>query len=273
MAPEASEGKILLWTGALLALGALAILVPPLSVPAVVLTLIGALSFPTKAGRLPRAGLVAVGVTSLAVLLGVGRFVLSKGMQGMVTGGQAVATHSGLYKLREIVLAQDAVRKTGAWDPDGDGVGSALPIGVLAGATPVSGSRYLDPPLLNAAFQRPVTTPTGPASRVEGYLFIVCLPSTFGSLTALPKEPVDHESAERRFVAYAWPSNVGEGMRVAFFTDEHERILVLEPAAGEGAPYFGSERAPTCDAALGKDGLPWKPWRNKQPRERLPGDR
>jgi hypothetical protein len=242
-------------------------------VPAVVLTLIGALSFPASGGRFPRAGYLAVGFTSLCVVVGVSRFVLSKGMRGMVTGGQAVAVHSGLYKLREIVLAEDAARKMGTWDPDGDGIGSALRIGMLAAAEPLPGGRYLEPPLLNGAFQRPIPTRTGPASRVEGYLFVVCLPTPTGALSAEPGSEADPEQAERRFVAYAWPSDVGEGMSVSFFTDEHERILVLEPAAGAPAPYFGAERAPACDAALGKDGLPWRPWKDKKPRERLPGDR
>jgi len=262
-----------MWAGSLIVLGILSVLVPPLAVPAVVLTLIGALSFPTPSGRFPRVGYLAVGVASLGVFVGVSRFVLSKGMRGMVTGGQAVAAHSGLYKLREIVLAQDAARKTAVWDPDGDGIGSALLVGALAGADPVSEARYLDPPLLNGAFQRPTVTRTGPASRVEGYFFVVCLPTAAGGLSAERSTPVDHETAERRFVAYAWPSDRGEGMSVAFFTDEHERILVLEPPSGAAAPYFGADRSPDCDAALGKDGLPWKPWKDKKPRERLPGDR
>jgi len=255
-------------------MGLLAVVLPPLAVPALVLTLIGALSFPAEArGRARLVGRVAMGVAALGSVVGLGRFAASKAMLGIVESGQSASAQSALWRLREVVLAEDAVRKTAPWDPDADGIGSASLIGGLVGTAPVRDDQRVKAPLLNYAFRGSVETPIGPATRVEGYLFIVCLPAKGGGFTARPGEPVDDELAERRFLAYAWPGGAARGMSTTFFTDEHERILVLDLPRGAPALYFGKDRPPACNAALGADGAPWKAWKNKQARKTLPGDR
>jgi hypothetical protein len=249
----------------------LAATVPPFAVPGVVLTLILALSLPVTRGRAHTFGQGAILVAALGCLAGLGRFALSKAMLGIVEGGQSAAAHSALWRLREVVIAEDALRRNAAWDPDGDHVGSAALIGALAGTAELRPGTTRATPLLNYAFRDTIETKLGPATRVEGYLVIVCLPARSGGLTARPGDPIDDESAERRYVAYTWPSESAHGMTTAFFTDEHERIMVLDPPRGAPAPYLGGDRPPACNA-VETDGLDWKPWKNKKPRQKLPGE-
>ncbi len=261
------------WLAAFVAIAVSSAAYPPLAVPGVVLTLVLGLTmrWPSPGGA-RRVRVAAVSLAALCTAFGLVRFAASNAMLGIVEGGQSAAAYGALWKLREVVLAEDGMRETAPWDPDGDHIGSAALIGGLAGIAPLRGKTRLDAPLLNYAFRVEATTALGPAARVEGYLLIVCLPKQGGGFTAKPDEPVDEEQAERRFLAYAWPSEAAKGMTTAFFADEHERILVLDPPRGAAAPYLGADRPPACDAALGQDGLPWKPWKGKQPRKTLPGD-
>lgn len=263
------------WLAGLCAVGALAAAIPPLSVPAGVVILILTLSFPSSGARRLRVPFyVTVGVAALGMLVGLVRFATSKAMLGIVETGQSVTATTALSKLREVVSAEDAARRTAAWDPDHDGVGSAALVGALAGTVPMRpGSDKMTNPILNKTFAQSVETPNGPAALVDGYLFIVCLPSAAGGFTAKPDQAVDDELAERRFVAYAWPSELAGGMAAAFFADEHERLAFIDPPRGTTPPFLGADKPPPCDAALGPRANEWKTWKGKQPRERLPGDR
>jgi hypothetical protein len=260
------------WLLGLVAITAASAAYPPLAVPGVVLTLILGLTLPWPSAGARAACVAAVTVAALSAAIGLVRFAASKAMLGIVEGGQSAAAYGALWKLREVVIAEDGLRETAPWDPDGDHVGSAALIGGLAGIAPLRGTKKLDTPMLNYAFRLEAPTAIGPAMRVEGYLLLVCLPTPDGGFTARPGDAVDDELAERRFVAYAWPSEAAKGMTTAFFTDEHESIRVLDPPRGTVAPYLGADRPPACDAALGKDGLPWTAWKGKKPRKTLPGD-
>lgn len=267
------ERRAAVWLAAFVAIAVLAAALPPFAVPGTVFILLLSLSFPDTASvswaKKPRYAATALAVTGC--LVGMFRFGRSA-MQGMVEGGQSVAAKSALYRLREIVRQEDAARTTAVWDPDGDRIGSALLLGGLAGTEPMATGKRLDPPLLNYAYGALVETAIGPATRIEGYLAVVCLPTKSGGLSARLEDPIDPELAERRFVAYAWPGEIAKGMTTAFFVDEHENIRVLDLPRGAEMPYLGLGRPPACDAALGGDGLPWQTWKNKQPRTVLPGD-
>jgi hypothetical protein len=256
-----------------LGLAALSVSIPPLSVPAVVLTLIAALSFPAVEGRDRLLGRAATGVAVLGCAVGLARFATTSAMQGIVEMGEGVARDSELSRLRAIVTAEDAARQTAPWDPDRDGVGSALLVTELTGVNPLPIGTHLSPPLLNDAYADWVETPLGRAAHIEGFLFIVCLPEKTGGWTARPDESVDAERAERRFVAYAWPTEAATGVTTTFFADEHERLLVHQPPHGMPSPYLGAARPPACDAALVGSPGDWVPWKNKHPRQRLPGDK
>src|SRR5439155_826186 len=91
----------------LLAISAFAALVPPLAVPGVVLTLIASLSFPRATGRLHTFGQVATALAALGCVVGLVRFATSKAMLGIVERGQSAAAHSALWRLREVVIAED----------------------------------------------------------------------------------------------------------------------------------------------------------------------
>jgi hypothetical protein len=246
---------------------------PALAVPGLVLTLILGLSFPSSVRPGVRTlGRVATVLAVVSAVIGLGRFAVSKGMRGIVESGQSAAAFSALWKLREVVIAEDELRRLAPWDPDGDHVGGAALITGLTGAAPLRSGKVLETPLLNYAFRSPVETALGTAVQVEGYLLVVCLPTTGGNFSASTTEPVNEELSERRYLAYAWPSDAAKGMSTVFFADEHERLLVLDPPRGATAPYVGTSHPPACDAALGADGLAWKPWKNKKPRSSLPGD-
>jgi hypothetical protein len=255
----------------LVLVGAAAAAIPPLSVPAGVVVLILTLSFPS-ARRYRMRLYVAVGVAAAGTLIGLVRFATSKAMLGIVETGQSITATTALSKLREVISAEDAARRAALWDPDHDGVGSAGLVGALAGAFPFRPGAGPTQPVLSHDFQRPVDTAIGPAALADGYLFIVCLPTPSGGLTARPGDAVDDEFAERRFIVYAWPS-VASGMSAAFFGDEHERLSFIDPPRGVEPPFLGVEKPPSCDAALGARAADWKTWKNKKPRERLPGDK
>lgn len=261
------------WLVAFVAIAVASAVYPPLAVPGVVLTLVLGLTTPWPGpGRGRNVARAAIGIAAVSAAVGLVRFAASNAMLGIVEGGQSATAFGALWKLREVVLAEDGLRQTAPWDPDGDHIGSAALIGALSGSAPLRGTTRLDAPLLNYAFRQQTPTAIGPAARVEGYLLVVCLPKLGGGFTAQPDQPVDDEQAERRYLAYAWPSEAAKGMTTVFFADEHENLLVLDPPRGAPAPYLGADRPPACDAALGNDGLPWKPWKGKQPRKTLPGD-
>jgi len=247
---------------------------PKLAVPGFVIAIVLGLSLPAS----DRPGLrllfrVATVIAAAGCVLGLARFAMSGAMLGIVETGQSAAAKSARYRLREVVLAEDAFRKDPVVDTDGDRIGSAVHIGVLMGEEAPRPGAAVRPAFLNRAFHGLVRTREGPAALVERYLVLVCLPKPGGGLSAKPDDAVDDELAERRFVAYAWPSESAAGLSIAFFADEHENIKLLEAKGGAPPAYLGAERPPACDAALGADGEPWTVWKNKKPRTHLPGDR
>jgi hypothetical protein len=97
---------------------------------------------------------------------------------------------------------------------------------------------------------------------------MVCLPTRTG-LASEPGSAFDDELAERRFVAYAWPSGRAPGLSRAYFIDEHDRIM---SAPSKETLRRGADHAPRSDDALAaatKDD--WIAWRGKKPRTTLPG--
>jgi hypothetical protein len=186
---------------------------------------------------------------------------------GIVEGGTRAAGQRAVSRLREIVFAEDAARKRAVWDPDGDGVGAALLVAELTGEAGVRGTARANPPLLER-YPKVESTRAGPALEIGGFWFMVCVPTR----TALASEPgsaFDDELAERRFVAYAWPSGRAPGLHRAYFIDEHESIL--SAPSGERV-RSGSDHPPRCDDALAPATKgDWIAWRGKKPRATLPG--
>lgn len=237
------------------------------------LTFLAALVLPNRAGSRRGIAIGMVALSAAASAVGIVRFVVLEAAPGMIQGGRARTAQHAVSRLREILRAQDAMRKYAHVDPDGDAVGSAALIGELSGHVPLRGRRRLDPPILSPRHYAQIDeTPIGPAALLSGYYFVVCLPAPGGGLTARPGDTVDEERAERRFVAYAWPAAAGGGPHEAFFIDEHERILVHENLEAGSPRFAGQFFPPACDSALGERGA-WRPWRDKQPRSELPHDR
>ncbi len=259
---------VLVRSAAVAAFGLAAIAVPKLALPGVVFVLVSFLALPSPP-NLPRAARPLHAAGGLFVVLALGRFLTGEAVLGIVEGGTRAAGQRAVSRLRELLVAQDTARRLAYWDPDADGVGSALSLAELLGSEGMRGERRLAPPPLEG-YPALEDTRLGPSANIGGFYFAICLPRTDGSLAVASKVPVDDELAERRFVAYAWPSRPAPGLKRAYFIDEHERILVASAKAGQ---RFGPDAPPPCDDALApatRDD--WRPWRNKKPREKLIGE-
>ena len=212
--------------------------------------------------------------SGLLATVGFLRFLVVEAMPGIVQGGTRATENAAVSKLREILFAEDSLRKKAAIDPDGDGIGSAALLTELSGFVGLRGGAPLSPPLLEH-IPPSVETPIGEAVELGGFLFAVCLPKAGGGFTAEARVPVDEEAAERRFLVYAWPSADKRGLDYAFFMDEHERILFARSGLHRGkARRLGTEAPPACDDAVAPTtASAWQVWRHKQPRHALPGDK
>lgn len=267
------------WVVASLCVAASAL--PLLAIPAMTLGLIVYLAQPTAARRTRLAMLLAAPFVLVALV----RFTIEEAVPGIVEGGHRALVTRAIAKLRVLRFSQDIAREQAVWDPDEDGIGSALSLAELVGAEPIRGVRRAPPGLLQPVGSL-VETPAGFAVAADGYALIAYVPDRDGKGTARGGPTVDDELAERRWVAYAWPLEEGHGERPVLFIDEHERILVLENRS-PGPMYFGLGHPPPYDAGLqssridaeaatdarGQDGGRWRRWKDKEPRTTLPGDR
>lgn len=209
-------------------------------------------------------------VAALASGVGLVRFLATEAIPGIVQGGNRFTEQRAISRLRELLFAEDLARRSAPRDPDGDRVGSALLLGELTGHIGVRGGAPLAVPLLEG-FPAQSLTELGPASEIGGYYLIVCLPSRGGGFSATPGAAVDEEQAERRFLAYAWPSGTAPGLTQAVMLDEHENIALAPSKSGL---RYGHDAPPRCDDAVAPETRgAWQPWRQKKPRQTLPGDR
>jgi hypothetical protein len=260
--------SVVVRSAAVAAFGLAAIAVPKLALPGVVFVMISFLALPAPP-NLPRAARPLHAAGALFVVIALGRFLTGEAVLGIVEGGTRAAGQRAVSRLRELLFAQDTARKLAYWDPDGDRIGSALSLGELLGSEGMRGERRLVPPPLEG-YPALEDTALGPSANIGGFYFAICLPRKDGTLAAEANAPVDDELAERRFVAYAWPSRLAPGLKRAYFIDEHERILVASARTGK---RLGPDAPPPCDDAIAeatrKD---WRPWRDKKPREKLVGE-
>ena len=215
-------------------------------------------------------------LAALAASVGLLRFLVIEAIPGIVQGGNRFTEQRAISRLREILFAEDTARRIAAQDPDHDQIGSAALLGELTGELGLRRGRRLEVPLLEGYPQQGYTS-AGPASEIGGYFLMVCLPKLGGGFSAQPQDAVDEELAERRFIAYAWPSGSAPGLTRAVALDEHERISLapsLPASANRPALRFGAAAPPSCDDAVAPQTRDaWRPWRQKQPRHSLPGDR
>lgn len=250
---------------ALVAVGAL--FFPLLALPAGLFVLLSFLSLPKEPERAARRQKWTHAAAAVLASVSIIVFLLREGVPGIIEGGTRATGQRAVSRLREILFAEDSARKKASWDPDGDGVGAALLLAELTGEAGMRGKERVNPPLLEG-YPKVEPTRAGPALEIGGFWFMICLPAG-KELTSEPTAAFDDELAERRFVAYAWPSGRAPGLSRAYFIDEHERIL--SAASGETL-RTGADHPPRCDDAVApatRDD--WVAWRGKKPRTTLPG--
>ena len=236
-----------------------------LSLPAAFASFIAALSLPAlRAGGVQRAGLWVL-LSGMIATAAVGRFLITEAMPGIVQGGRVAVQRKAVSRLREILFAQDAVRRAAWIDTDGDGRGAAAFLDELCGGPPRRGQSRNEHPVLRCGPRSP--SGLGPATREGTYRFAVCLPTRDGGFSGALDAAVDEQRAEVDFAAYAWPAD-GQ-FDTAFYLDWEENILqrsVPEQAEpGAWTPHCGEgpQRA---------DDGPWRPWRGKKARSRPAGE-
>jgi len=253
--------------------GVLSIVVTKLSLFAAVGALLGYVSLPAQPARHVRVAKIALLLAGVCATVGVFRFLVLEAVPGMVEGGTSATEQHVVSRLREILFAEDALRRNRFVDPDGDGVGSAEFLGEMTGEIGLRGGAPMATPVLQN-LPKLVDTRLGPAAEVNGYLVTVCLPKRGGGFTAQPRDAVDDERAERAFYAYAWPAERGRGLDFAYFLDEHERILLADSSDREPRRLIGVDAPPSCDdISAPTTAQDWRVWRHKQPRTQLPYDK
>ncbi|MCH2110004.1 MAG: hypothetical protein MK135_11800 [Polyangiaceae bacterium] len=233
------------------------------------------------------------GLSALVLCLGLYRFVMGEAIPGIVGAKSMDARKRGVSMLREVLFAQDAMRRYAERDPDGDGIGSAGFLSELTGGKTNRFPEGAKVAPLSPRFRAVRPTASGPAAALQGFLFLVCLPKEGGGWTAFPGAAVDEERAETEWHAYAWPESEYAPASAAYFIDAQERILHSQSAVetilaqkktgdpvegGFRAPNVvearlrGAEHAPRCDDVFAKESEHfWSPWRGKVAREELPG--
>lgn len=220
----------------------------------------------------PKIKLLLV-ISLVAATAGMGRFVWQEALPGIAEARGRASGKKAVSLLREILFAQDALRRLAMIDPDGDGIGSAGRLGELAGSDRARGGETLSSPPLELRFSPRIATKSGPATEQDGHYMIICLPGSDTQWVTHPGAGVDEEKAERRWIAYAWPAQPGLAHTAAYFIDEHERILESDNRESGGLRLVGSEFSPSCDDALAEaTGGNWRPWEGKTARTNLPGD-
>ena len=236
------------------------------------LTFLAWVTLPKLPGSTKLAWQSALALAVLCSSIGLVGFARDYALAGMLTASKHNQDKIAISKLREILFAEDRARERAFIDPDGDGIGSALLMGELAGSVNLRGQRDRKVQLLDQRYQKLETTPIGTAASLGGYLFIVCLPTSNG-FTAHSDAHVEEERAEHRFIAYAWPDGKGTTHGKVFSIDEFERIQTFENSsdvAGTSLSYQGVERPPPCDAIV-QHQADFLPWQGKKPRDSLPG--
>lgn len=214
-----------------------------------------------------RAPQIALGISLLVVSWDLYRFARKDAMQGISEARERESAGRAVSRLREILFAEDAMRRYAFVDPDGDHVGSAGFLAEMTGARPLRSGGPLEHPPLTPRFTPRLLTSSGAAAEEDGYLYLVCLPKAGGGFTGHATDRINEEEAERKFLAYAWPTDrtTHPGGRI-YAIDQDERIW--ESSRQVAGRYVGRSTPPPCSLVLdpGAAGS-FAPWRGKKPRK------
>jgi len=268
-APPDRERRHRLFLVGVAVLGLVSLWLSEIALFAAFLTFLTWVSLPELSASQRRRWLWALGAVALVCTLGLMRFVSQYALLGMTNASRRSADKEIVSRLRELLFAQDYAREHALVDPDADGIGSALALPALTGSAPLRPKRSDRIELLDRRYAHLRETREGPASALNGYLFMVCLP-TAGGWSAAAEARVDEERAEREFVALAWPDGEGTSNGAVFFIDASERILEFANKNDHGLVFSGVKAPPSCDV-VARGAYSFVAWQGKAARDSLPG--
>lgn len=268
-APPNVRDRAVLISGSLLGLGAA--LYPKLALIAFFSCWVTLISRQRQQQLWPKLAPAALLLSVLGSAIGLVRFTLDEAIPGIQKGGNAAADKHALSGARQIVVAEDAMRRGAFIDPDGDGIGSAARIAELSDLRPLRTGSRLDPAPLSYTPEQLLDTAIGSAIESGPYLITVCLPAVDGGFSAREQDAVDEERAEREYYVYAWPRATGLGVQHAYALDQDERIWVSENQENGTLRFAGPGFPPQCNAVTDKV-AGFATWQDKKPRPERPGD-
>src|SRR5688572_10623022 len=151
------------WPVALAVLGAVSAFWPWLGLPAGFASLVGVVALRRPSREELRGVTVWLWAGVALSTVGLVRFVSGEAMRGIVGGGRGAVEQETVSRLRDVLFAQDAMRRASWIDPDHDGVGSAALLEELCGGPPQRGQPPRDTPVLHCGELAP--SALGPAAR------------------------------------------------------------------------------------------------------------
>ena len=193
-------------------------------------------------------------LVELLIVIAVILVIAAVALPGMLSSKITTNESSAIQTLRTIAASQTAFKARRVVDneatPDGEGEFGYM--AEMAGVAPLRGSA--------AVLQPPTTSPRlgGVQASVvssSGYYFAVFLPGPGGAGVAedaaggkAAAGAIDASLAERLWVAYAWPINLGTSGNRAFVTNQTGEVLITDNRSA-AQQYSGLGNGPAADAA------------------------
>ncbi|MGE0190618.1 MAG: prepilin-type N-terminal cleavage/methylation domain-containing protein [Planctomycetota bacterium] len=187
----------------------------------------------------------------LMIVIAIIAILAAVALPNLLASRLAANEASALATLRNLVTAQAQFQQRARLDADTDGVGEYGSFTELSGVGPGRMPTTLVPPILGGVFRVLIDDAAGFAAiNKSGYLFRIWLPAAAGVGTCEDETgafavPVDPQTGEAVWCAYAWPAAYQQSGNRTFFVNQAGDILTAEVAAWEGL-----DNGPPADAAF-----------------------
>lgn len=190
-------------------------------------------------------------LVELVMVIAVIVIIATVGIPNLLSSRLTANETSAIATLKAITAAQAQAMTRDAVDYDGDGQGEFLYLAELSGTVDLRGmGQALDPAIVSVSLGNLDQS----CATKAGYFFRIYLPDSNGEGVTedaaggkASAADVDPDLAENYWVAYAWPSNVGNSGRRAFVVNQQGTLLAT---ANDTQQYSGDGTdVPEYDAA------------------------